>query len=96
MYGYGVKKKTVKNKQLRKRHLKETDRVKKFIQSLESEPGGESRPLGGTSLGAYSDSYKLWRVLKVAVVTPLSPERVLRDVSALRGVLFSGQVGRPG
>ena len=89
-------KKTVKNKQLREKRLKEIDRVKKWIQSLESEPGEESRPLYGTSLGACSDSYKLWRVLKVAVVTPLSPERVLRDVSALRGVLFSGQVGRPG
>jgi IS605 OrfB family transposase len=92
----GHVKKTVKNKQLRKKRLKEIDRVKKWIQSLESEPGEESRPLGGTSLGACSDSYKLWRVLKVAVVTPLSPERVLRDVSVLRGVLFSGQVGRPG
>jgi hypothetical protein len=89
-------KKTVKNKQLREKRLKEIDRVKKWIQSLGSEPGEESRPLYGTSLGACSDSYKLWRVLKVAVVTPLSPERVLRDVSALRGVLFSGQVGRPG
>ncbi len=89
-------KKTVKNKRLRKKRLKEIDRVKKWIQSLESEPGEESRPLYGTSLGACSDSYKLWRVLKVAVVMPLSPERVLRDVSVLRGVLFSGQVGRPG
>jgi IS605 OrfB family transposase len=89
-------KKTVKNKQLRKKRLKEIDGVKKWIQSLGSEPGEVSRPLGGTSLGACSGSYKLWRVLKVAVVTPLSPERVLRDVSVLRGVLFSGQVGRPG
>jgi len=78
-------KKTVKNKRLRKKRLREIDRVKKWIQSLESEPGEESRPLYGTSLGACSGSYRLWRVLKVAVVTPLSPEKVLRDVSALRG-----------
>jgi IS605 OrfB family transposase len=30
------------------------------------------------------------------VVTPLSPGKVLRDVSVLKGVLHSGQVGRPG
>jgi len=89
-------KKTVKNKQLRKKHLKEIDRVKKWIRSLGSEPGEAPRPLDGTSLGACSESLRLWRVLKVAVVTPLSPERVLRDVSVLKGVLFSGQVGRPG
>jgi hypothetical protein len=76
--------------------LKEIDGVKKWIQSLGSEPGEVSRPLGGTSLGACSESYRLWRVLKVAVVTPLSPERVLRDVSVLRRVIYSGQVGRPG
>ncbi|SFP68678.1 hypothetical protein SAMN05444406_10289 [Caldicoprobacter faecalis] len=92
----GYVKKTVKNKHLRKKQLREIERVKKLMPSLGSEPGEESRPLGGTSLGACSDSYKLWRVLKVAVVMPLSPERVLRDGSVLRGVLFSGQVGRPG
>jgi len=89
-------KNTVKNKHLRKKQLREIERVKKLMPSLGSEPGEVPRPLGGTSLGACSDSYKLWRVLKVAVVTPLSPERVLKDGSVLRGVLFSGQVGRPG
>ncbi|MBM7582037.1 IS605 OrfB family transposase [Caldicoprobacter guelmensis] len=89
-------KKTVKNKQLRKKRLKEIERAEKFIQSLGSELGEVPRPLYGTSLGACSGSYGLWRVLKVAVVTPLSPDRVLRDVSVLRRVMYSGQVGRPG
>jgi IS605 OrfB family transposase len=89
-------KKTVKNKQLKKRQLKEIEKMIKLIQSLGSEPGKASRPLGGTSFGAGSESYNLWRVLKVAVVTPLSPEKVLRDISVLKRVIFSGQVGRPG
>ena len=89
-------KRTVKNKQLKKRQLKEIDKAKMLLQSLGSEPGKVSRPLDGTSLGTCSESYNLWRVLKVAVVTPLSPERVLRDVSVLKEVLHSGQVGRPG
>jgi len=89
-------KRTAENKHLKKKQLKEIDRAIKLIQSLGSEPGKASRPLGGTSLGACSESYRLWRVLKVAVVTPLSPERVLRDVSVLKGVLHTGQVGRPG
>jgi IS605 OrfB family transposase len=89
-------KRTAENKHLEKKQLKEIDRAIKLIQSLGSEPGKASRPLGGTSLGACSESYRLWRVLKVAVVTPLSPERVLRDVSVLKGVLHTGQVGRPG
>ncbi|MCF6095760.1 hypothetical protein L1766_01875 [Thermovorax subterraneus] len=87
---------TVKNKQLKKRQLQEIERAIRLLQSLVSEPGRGPRPLDGTSLGAYSESYNLWRVLKVAVVTPLSPEKVLRDVSVLKGVLHTGQVGRPG
>lgn len=89
-------KRTVKNEQLKKRHLKEIDKAMKLLQSLGSEPGKVSRPLDGTSLGACGSSHNLWQVLKVAVVTPLSPEKVLRDVSVLRSVLLSGQVGRPG
>ncbi|MCG0276318.1 MAG: IS200/IS605 family accessory protein TnpB-related protein [Thermosediminibacteraceae bacterium] len=87
--------KTVKNKEQKKRQLKEIDKAIKLIQSLGSEPGKASRPLDGTSLGACSERYNLWRVLKVAVVTPLSPEKVLRDISVLKRVIFSGQVGRP-
>lgn len=89
-------KKTAKNKQLRKKRLKEIDKIIKFIQSLGSEPGKAQGPLDGTSLGAVSESYNLWRVLKVAVVTPLSPDKVLRDISVLKRIIFSGQVGRPG
>ncbi|GAW29243.1 IS200/IS605 family accessory protein TnpB-related protein [Carboxydocella sp. ULO1] len=86
-------KRTVKNKHLKERQLKEIDRV---IKSLGSELGKVLIPLGGTSISACSASYNLWRVLKVAVVTPLSPEKVLRDVSVLKRVLHSGHVGRPG
>ncbi|HBT19905.1 MAG TPA: transposase [Peptococcaceae bacterium] len=88
--------KTVQNKHLRKKHLREIDRTIEILQSLGSKSGRASEPLDGTSSGACSASYNLWRVLKAAVVTPLSPERVLRDVSVLKGVLHSGQVGRPG
>ncbi|MCF6096145.1 IS200/IS605 family accessory protein TnpB-related protein [Thermovorax subterraneus] len=89
-------KKTVNNKHLKKRQLKEIEKAIRLLQSLGSEPGRVPRPLDGTSLSAYSESYNLWRVLKVAVVTPLSPEKVLRDVSVLKRVLHTGQVGRPG
>jgi hypothetical protein len=70
--------------------------VIKLIKSLGSEPGEALIPLDGTSISVCSESYKLWRVLKVAVVTPLSPEKVLRDISVLKRVLHSGQVGRAG
>lgn len=83
---------TVKNKQLKKRQLKEIERAIRLLQSLGSEPERVLKPLYGTSFSTYD----FWQVLKVAVVTPLSPEKVLRDVSALKGVLYSGQVGRPG
>jgi len=42
--------------------------------------------------GTYTDN--LWRVLRVAVVTPLSTDRVLRDMSVLKSFLISGQVGK--
>lgn len=89
-------KRTVKNKQLKKKQLKEIDRAIKLIESLGSEPEKALIPLGGTSISVCSESYKLWRVLKVAVVTPLSPGKVLRDISVLKRVIFSGQAGRPG
>ncbi len=88
--------KTVKNKAQKKRQLKEIDKAIKLIQNLGSEPEKSSRPLGRTSLGTSSGSYNLWRVLKVAVVAPLSPEKVLRDISVLKRIIFLGQVGRPG
>ncbi|NYE56516.1 IS200/IS605 family accessory protein TnpB-related protein [Carboxydothermus ferrireducens] len=82
-------KKTVKNQQLKKKHLKEIKKAKKFIQSLESKPERVPRPLDGTSFSARD----FWRVLKVAVVTPLSPEKVRRDFSVLKGLLIQGKWG---
>jgi len=80
-------KNTVKNKYLKKRHLKEINRAIKFLQSLESEPERVLRPLDGTSFSIYD----FWRVLKVAVVTPLSPEKVKRDFSTLKELLIQGK-----
>jgi len=80
-------KKTVRNKHLREKHIKEIKKAIKFLQSLESEPGRVLRPLDGTSFSAYD----FWRVLKVAVVTPLSPEKVKRDFSTLKELLIQGK-----
>ncbi|MDI3518441.1 MULTISPECIES: IS200/IS605 family accessory protein TnpB-related protein [Caldanaerobacter] len=80
-------KNTVKNKYLKKRHLKEINRAIKFLQSLESESGKVLRPLYGTSFSAND----FWQVLKVAVVTPLSPEKVKRDFSTLKELLIQGK-----
>ncbi|SFE78382.1 hypothetical protein SAMN04324257_02827 [Thermoanaerobacter thermohydrosulfuricus] len=84
-------KKTVRNKHLKKKHIREIDKAIKFLQSLESKPGRVLRPLDGTSFSAYN----LWQVLKAAVVTPLSPEKVPRDFSALRELLIQGKWGDP-
>ncbi|MCS3916102.1 IS605 OrfB family transposase [Caldanaerobacter subterraneus subsp. tengcongensis MB4] len=80
-------KKTVRNKQLKKKHLKEINKAIEILQSLESKPGRVLEPLDGTSFSAYD----FWRVLKVAVVTPLSPEKVKRDFSTLKGLLIQGK-----
>ncbi len=90
-------KKTVKNPNVSKRQLREIDWAIKILQSSGSEPGRLSESLDGTSEDSHRKlSCNLWRVLRVAVVTPLSPERVLRDLSVLKLLLVSGQVGRPG
>ncbi|ADQ45983.1 transposase, IS605 OrfB family [Caldicellulosiruptor kronotskyensis 2002] len=89
-------KKVVKNPYVRKIQLKKIDRAIKILQSPGSESGRVSGPLGGTSSDTCSKCYNSWRVLRVAVVTPLSPDRVLRDMSVLKSLLISGQVGRPG
>ncbi len=39
-------------------------------------------------------SYNLWRVLRAAVLTALSPERLPRDLSPLKRLVVSGDVGR--
>uniref|UniRef100_UPI0004A41F62 IS200/IS605 family accessory protein TnpB-related protein n=1 Tax=Thermoanaerobacter sp. A7A TaxID=1350366 RepID=UPI0004A41F62 len=82
-------KKTVRNKQLKKKHLKEIKKVIEFLQSLESKPGRVLEPLDGTSFSVHN----FWRVLKVAVVTPLSPEKVPRDFSVLKELLIQGKWG---
>ncbi|MBE3591789.1 MAG: hypothetical protein IMW84_02600 [Thermoanaerobacter sp.] len=84
-------KKTVRNKYLKKKHLREIKKALEILQSLESEQGRVLKPLDGTSFSAYD----FWRVLKVAVVTPLSPEKVKRDFSALRELLIQGKWGDP-
>ena len=89
-------KKAVKSPNVRKRQLKEIDWAIKLLQSPGSELGKASEPLDGTSSGVCGETRNLWRVLRVAVVTPLSPDRVLRDMSVLKSYLISGQVGRPG
>ncbi|AEM74483.1 IS200/IS605 family accessory protein TnpB-related protein [Caldicellulosiruptor acetigenus] len=90
--------KVVKNPNVRKRQLREIDWAIKILQSSGSEPGRlRPLPLDGTSEDSHRKlSCNLWRVLRVAVVTPLSPERVLRNLSVLKSFLVSGQVGRPG
>jgi len=84
-------KKTVRNKHINKKHLKEIDKAIKFLQSLESKPGRVLEPLDGTSFSTYN----FWQVLKVAVVTPLSPEKVPRDFSTLKELLIQGKWGDP-
>jgi IS605 OrfB family transposase len=80
-------KKTVKNINIKKKHLKEINKAIKLIQSLESESERVLRPLYGTSFSTYD----FWQVLKVAVVTPLSPEKVPRDFSTLKELLIQGK-----
>ncbi|WP_039764063.1 IS200/IS605 family accessory protein TnpB-related protein [Caldicellulosiruptor sp. F32] len=86
--------KVVKNKHLRRKQLREIDRVIGILQSSGSEPGRLFVPLDGTSAGSRGKNHNPWRVLRVAVVTPLSPDRVLRDMSVLKLLLISGQVGK--
>jgi len=88
-------KKVVKNPNVRRKQLKAIDRVIGILQSSGSESGRLSGPLDGTSAGSRGKNHNPWRVLRVAVVTPLSPGKVLRDMSVLKSLLVSGQVGRP-
>ena len=79
----------VKNAYLKAKHMKE---ISYLIKSLESEPRRVSEPLEGTSLGT---QFNPWRVLKVVVLTALAPERVIRDLSVLKDILFRGLWGDP-
>ncbi|WP_022854883.1 IS200/IS605 family accessory protein TnpB-related protein [Thermodesulfobacterium thermophilum] len=85
-------KKRVRNKALKNKHLNEISRILKIYQSPENEPGRLSLPLDGTSKG---NRFNLWRVLRVAVVTPLSPEKSFRDFSTLKSLLLQGKWGDP-
>ncbi len=86
--------KMVKNVILRRKQIKEIENVMRMVQSSGSESGRLSVPLDGTSAGSRGKNHNPWRVLRVAVVTPLSPDRVLRDMSILKLLLISGQVGK--
>ncbi len=63
--------------------------------SLESKPERISKPLVGTSLGIQGSGLNLWRVLKVVVLTALSPGASIRDVSILKKYLLRGKWGDP-
>ncbi|MDM7267454.1 MAG: hypothetical protein P3W89_007530 [Aquificaceae bacterium] len=63
-----------------------------LLKSLESEPWIVSEPLEGTRLVIL---FNPWHVLMVVVLTALSPERVLRDLSVLNDILFRGVWGDP-
>ncbi|MCY0889734.1 MAG: hypothetical protein OWQ51_01920, partial [Pyrobaculum arsenaticum] len=83
-------KEKVKNAYLKVKHMKEIEALIKSL-SLESEPWRVSEPLEGTSF----NTLNLWQVLKVVVLTALSPEKVLRDLSVLKEKLFRGLWGDP-
>ena len=74
----------------REKHLKEIEDLMESFGSLESEQVWVSKPLGGTSLGIRGSAL---RVLRVVVLTALSPGRVLRDLSTLKRVLLQGKWG---
>jgi len=82
-------KEKVKNAYLKAKHIKE---IENLIKSLGSEPWRIYKPLEGTSLDT---RFNPWRVLKVVVLTALSPERVIRDLSVLKDILFRGLWGDP-
>ena len=69
-------------------------------KSPQREPGTEERSTEGRNLSSAENlkrsPYNPWRVLRVAVLTALSPERrkVPRCLSPLKRLLVSGDVGR--
>ena len=69
-----------------------------FIESLQCEPGtveGSTNGRNPSTAGVgKSHLYNPWRVLRVAVLTALSPERTPRCLSPLKVLLISGEVGR--
>jgi len=73
-----------------------------FLQVADESPQCESGRADGSTDGRNpsapkfpkGDSYNPWRVLRVAVLTALSPERIPRCLSPLKRLLVSGDVGR--
>jgi len=72
-----------------------------FLQSHQSSQCESGTVLGltdgrnsGTAGKAETYPYNPWRVLRVAVLTALSPERTPRCLSSLKRLLISGDVGR--
>jgi len=77
------------------------ERYKMFLQSYQSsqcESGTEKRSTDGRNLFSAGNRkrslYNPWRMLRVAVLTALSPERTPRCLSPLKRLLISGDVGR--
>jgi len=73
-----------------------------FLQVADESPQRESGTVSESTCGRNSDTagkvktcpYNPWRVLRVAVLPALSPERLPRDLSPLKRLLVSGDVGR--
>ena len=84
--------KKVENKNIREARIRE---ISNLIKSLGSEPERVSEPLGGTSLGIRGGSLNLCQVLKVVVLTALSPEASLWDVSILKKFILWDKWGDP-
>lgn len=83
--------KSVKNPYLKGKHLRDIQALLSALPSSpERKPGRVSGPLGNKPRYPFNP----WQALRVAVVTPLSPDRVLRDMSTLKSLLVSGYVGR--
>ncbi len=73
-----------------------------FLQAAQKSPqrkvGIEGRWVYGRNFSSGENlkrsPYNPWRVLRVAVLTALSPERLPRCLSPLKPILVSGDVGR--
>ena len=85
-----------------RRGLRLSERVPKnyllLIESSQRESGTVSESTDGRNSGAAGNPrrspYNLWRVLRVAVLTALFPERLSRCLSPLKPLMVSGDMGR--
>ena len=80
----------VSSRYLREEHLKAIEDLIESLESLGSEQVWVSERMDGTSLGIRGG---ILRVLRVVVLTALSPGRVLRDLSILKRLLLQGKWG---